>query len=176
MENIKQTHKQPKYRVVEPSPTTVSTAQLLHQRLWIIAEEGQKDGKTQGIMEFAVRLCLLVMPDTTSIKPHQHDWINVSWTRLTPMEMPKWTGKSLNSIQRTMHNWGMLGVEEMVFPREKHTNWLLSNAQPWKHSYKEHYMGWTDYIFRNLYVDIHTRVCGKTISEKEKERRDAIIL
>ena len=50
-----------------------------------------------------MRLCLLVISETTSIKSHQSDSLNMSWTRTIPIDMPKWVGKnpwSLNPIRK----------------------------------------------------------------------------
>lgn len=45
------------------------------------------------IKEFALRLYLLEMSEATPIKSHSHDCPNTSLTRMTAINMPKWTGR-----------------------------------------------------------------------------------
>ena len=47
----------------------------------------QKDCKSQKIMQFSVRLCLLVMSETAPIKSHKHHCLN----RMSPTGMSKWS-------------------------------------------------------------------------------------
>ena len=54
----------------------------------------QKDCKSQGIRECAVRVCLLVMSEATPIKSHQHGCLNMSQTRITTKGIPKQAGKT----------------------------------------------------------------------------------
>lgn len=57
--------------------------------------------------EFAVILWLLVLPEAITIKSHQHDFLNISWTRRIPISMPKWMRErpqGLTSAQRTTGN------------------------------------------------------------------------
>lgn len=80
------------------------------ETLW---KRGQKDRKNQKTKEFTVRLCLLIMSQATSITPDWHDCPNVSWARMTPIDMPKWTGEERGAS--TLYNpipgsRGMLGV------------------------------------------------------------------
>ena len=80
---------------------------IKHSLLWVwrtLWKRGLKDGKSQRIREFPMRLCLLVRTETTSTKSHYYDHWNVSWTRTTPMGMPKRTkgsSQGLNHLQRT---------------------------------------------------------------------------
>lgn len=56
-------------------------------------KEGQRHCKGQSI-RFAVRLCLLAISEAAPLKSHKHDYTNVSWTRITPINMPKQTKES----------------------------------------------------------------------------------
>jgi hypothetical protein len=60
-----------------------------------------------------LELCLADMTDWTGAEQGGHQWT------------ANWTGKSqrgLNPTQRAVDNWGELGVGEVVFPREEHTD------------------------------------------------------
>lgn len=59
----------------------------------ILLKRSQKDFKSQRIWEFAVRLCLLLIVEAIPIKSHKHDCPNLSWTRITPMDMTNWMGE-----------------------------------------------------------------------------------
>ena len=48
----------------------------------------QKDGKSQRIREFALRLCLLVISEARYVKYHHHECENVSRTRTPAIDMP----------------------------------------------------------------------------------------
>lgn len=67
------------FRVVEPSRNgcTYKTppACKAQEALW---KRGRKDCESQGIGEFLVRLCLLDRSEATSVKTHQHDYLNTS--------------------------------------------------------------------------------------------------
>lgn len=54
----------------------------------------QKDCKSRGIKDLAVRLCLLGTPEAPAAKPHQRDHPNVRGTRMTPKNIPNSSGKS----------------------------------------------------------------------------------
>lgn len=74
---------------------------------------GQKDFKSQWIKEFAVKLCLPVMPEASVIKSQQHDSLNMSlaWIRRSPSKLKKNDKQSRNaergeaSLPRKEHNW-----------------------------------------------------------------------
>lgn len=51
-----------------------------------ILEEEWKDRKSQGIREYAVKLCLLATFNTTSINFHQYNSPNMSLTRMIPID------------------------------------------------------------------------------------------
>lgn len=53
-------------------------------------KRGQKNCKNR---DFSARFCLLVISGATPIGSHQHDCLNVSWTRMMPGNMPNWTGR-----------------------------------------------------------------------------------
>lgn len=103
--------------------TPVPKAQgTMQKRVW------WKDYKSQRLRKI-VRLYLLVMSAVTPIKSHQYDFLNMSWTRMTPMDRLKWTEKSplcLKSMQRTTGTWGKLGARDVIFLSEEHTNQLPS--------------------------------------------------
>lgn len=50
----------------------ISTKQVPHLRLRKHYEKGVEERKSQIIREFAMRLCLLIMLESTSIKSHEH--------------------------------------------------------------------------------------------------------
>lgn len=63
------------------------------------------------------------MSEPTPIKSYKHDCLNVSWTRTTLMGMPKWTGKTHKNLHRELQaTEEKLGVGEVVFPKEEHTD------------------------------------------------------
>ena len=71
--------------------------------------------------EFSVRLCLLVTSEAAPIRSYQHGCPIISWTKMTPIDMPNWTEKSpwgLNPTQRTTGNWGELQEERQSSPGE----------------------------------------------------------
>lgn len=43
-------------------------------------------------------MCLLVASETTQIKSHQHDFLNMSWTRMK-INMVKWVEKARKSMK-----------------------------------------------------------------------------
>lgn len=68
---------------------------------------GQKDHRSQKIKKFDVRLYLLVISEVMPIKSHEHECLNMDWTRTTPTDLPKWKLESpwvLNPTQRTAGN------------------------------------------------------------------------
>ena len=71
------------------------------------------------------------------------------------MNMAKWMGKrpqGLNPTKNTVDDRGKLGVEEVVLPREEHTNWLSTD----KNSSLKAYMKVTLNEFNRLYLGVHT--------------------
>lgn len=62
------------------------------------------------------------MAEGTPIRSHQHDDLKMNRTR-TAVDMLKWTMESLGA--RTAGKSGILRVEERVFSREEHRNWLF---------------------------------------------------
>ena len=84
---------------------------------------------SQGIREFAVRLCLLVISKATSIKSYQQGCPNVSRTRTTPMGVLISMSKSprgLDPTQLATGNGEKPRARKAVLTREDHTNWLSS--------------------------------------------------
>ena len=49
----------------------------------------EREVKSPGIREFAVRLYILGMSDITFIRSYKHGCLNMSQTRTTPKDMPK---------------------------------------------------------------------------------------
>lgn len=43
-----------------------------------IAGEGQNECQSQGIKEFALRLCHIAMSEDTPVKSHQHDCLSMN--------------------------------------------------------------------------------------------------
>ena len=82
METITENLNQSECRVVEPSPKDAFTVQLLHLRLKDHCRRGDRKIVRSKGQEFAVRLCLLIMTEATSIKSHQHDCLSMSWARI----------------------------------------------------------------------------------------------
>jgi hypothetical protein len=128
MEMITENHNQLKGRVVEPSPNGYSY-KVPHPHLVRLRacfqKRRQKGCKRQRIGEFAVRLCLLVTSETALIKSLQHHWPHLSWTRMPSMNTSNWTKRSswdLSPTRRTTDNWRRLGMGEVAFPKEEHTN------------------------------------------------------
>lgn len=67
-----------------------------------LQKKGQRYYK---IRLFVMRLCLLIMSETTPVKTHAHDCPNMSWSRMATIGMPKQTRKDLwdlNPIQRSI--------------------------------------------------------------------------
>lgn len=65
-------------------------------------------------------MCQVASEDTLT-KFHWHDCPNLSWTRTTPLDTPKWTGKSpqdLNLTQGTVGNTEKIRVGEGSSPGE----------------------------------------------------------
>lgn len=117
----------------------------------------------QSIKEFSVRVCLLVISQAILIKFLQHIW--PVWAK---HGWHKWAYQSRFKSPSTLHikNWGVLGVADVVFLREEHTN-LLINV---KWSALKIYTHLTLYILNRLdvwiYRYINIYVCAITISKK----------
>lgn len=95
-----------------------------------------KDFKSQ----FAVRLCLLAISEATSMKTHQLDCPNVSWTNKNSTSEHAKLDRSkleslwgLNPTQKNIGTRGRRGVVEVAFPREEYNSWL-SSAKWWEPS------------------------------------------
>lgn len=76
-----------------------------------------------------MRLCLLVMSQSVTIKSHQHGCLNMSKDNT---DRHKVDGRKPTRLtQRTTSNLGMLRVGVTVFSRKVYSNWLsMTNAQP----------------------------------------------
>lgn len=87
-----------------------------------LSEMKSKDDKSQKTKDCSVKLCFLVSSEITSIKSHQHDHPNMSWTRLrTRSGHAKEKGKvcKASALHKgefiaVLHvvNWRKLGVEK----------------------------------------------------------------
>jgi hypothetical protein len=51
-------------------------------------KKAKKDCKSQRIGEFAMRLCLQITSENITIDSQKHYFINVSWIRITAMNIP----------------------------------------------------------------------------------------
>lgn len=60
----------------------------------------------------------LAMLETTYTKSHQHNYLNICWTRTATIVMPKQTGEALEASTLYL---GRLR-EEKLFSREEHAN------------------------------------------------------
>lgn len=94
------------YRVVEHCSNGYIHKTFLHLRLREHWGQVQRDCKSQEIKEFAVRLCHLIVSEATPTRSHQHDCLNLSWTRATSIDTPQCTesGRGLSPIQRNTGN------------------------------------------------------------------------
>lgn len=93
------------------------------------AIEAGKNCKSRRIREFFVRLCILVVPESTPIKSHQNDYQKVNSTRMIPVNMPSFMWKNSGGVkptQCTTSNWTKVGVEEVVLTRDGHNSWFAS--------------------------------------------------
>ena len=90
-----------KGRVVDSSPNGYIYKTIPTPKAQEIVHKRWKDCKSQKAREFAVRLYLLVISEATPIKSHQHDCLNMSWTRMAAMHMPNWTEKSPRGLKLT---------------------------------------------------------------------------
>ena len=72
----------------------------------------RKDCKKQRIREFTVRLCFLIMSEATLMKSLQHDSLNTSLIRITPVDMESGWGKFQEAatlqkyLEAAEENWG----------------------------------------------------------------------
>lgn len=89
----------------------------------ILQKIEQKDCKSQGIRECAVRVCLLIMSEATPIKSRQHGCLIMSQTRTTK-DMPKQAGKTPQASIR--HKNCRPLRDKSVFHREEYSNWLFN--------------------------------------------------
>lgn len=124
---ITESHNQLNCRDVKPSFNlhicNTTPALKVRETLW---KKGQKDCKNQKIREFAVRFCPLIMSQAILIKSLQHHCLNISWTRMTLMDMSTWTGTSLQDGKPTQR---IIGSKECwdrrgVLPQARTQNWL----------------------------------------------------
>lgn len=110
-------------------------------------EEGS--GKL-GKSVLTVTLCLLTKSEAIPIKSHQNDYPNMSWERMTLIDVPKYTEKCPQGLikQGTLGTKGTLRTREIVFIREQHTNdYPISNGQSWKYECKWNYTDWASYSY-----------------------------
>lgn len=78
-------------------------------------KRGRKFVRVRGLV-----CCEIVCPSNVrSCIKYQHACPNVSWERMAPTDMPKWTGAHEALTQITTGNWKFLGVGGIVFPREE---------------------------------------------------------
>lgn len=77
---------------MESSPSRYVYNTLL-KAYWTLEKRAWNDYKNQRIKEFTVTLYLLVMSETTFIKPQQHDYLKMNWKR-TIVGLLKWMGKA----------------------------------------------------------------------------------
>lgn len=96
----------------------------------------------------------------THIIPHQHDFLNMIWTRKITINKPKWTGEipsGHNPTQRTRGYKGMLGVREIVLSVEEHIDWL-SNTK-WSALKKMHRSIILQVVFRDMCIHLYILTC-----------------
>lgn len=132
--------------VVEPSSSGHISTMLSHLRFRDITEE-----EAQRTKEPVCCDCLLLISETRSIKLHQQDHQNVSWTRITPRNMQKWTGKTNNNMASVLHNelqtWGDLATGGVPSLGKEPTNCCpVMHGQPRTQIYMEDCMDSTSYI------------------------------
>lgn len=86
-------------------------------------EEGQKDGKSQGIRDFAVRFCFLVISEATfTVSPTGPPKCELNRDEINGranMEEGVEAGV-LSPLQRAKGSYGMLRTAELANPREEH--------------------------------------------------------
>lgn len=68
-----------------------------------ILEEEWKDRKSQGIREYAVKLCLLATFNTTFVNFHHYNSPNMSLTRMIPIDRTNWTKIKKTHKALTLH-------------------------------------------------------------------------
>lgn len=82
--------------------------------------ERLQDAEDQGVW------CEIVSPRNVrdTMKSHQHDSLNTSWTRMIPMCMATQTGKAHEASARhtTTGNQDILRAGKIVFPMEEHAS------------------------------------------------------
>lgn len=71
-------------------------------------------------------VCLLATSEAACTTSHQHDCLNRSWTRMTPIGLPKWIGDCCNSI---------LTIEMLLCAWWHHTDSLKSGMEAGKQSF-----------------------------------------
>lgn len=128
METATEKQNQSKYRVVEPSPNgyiyKISPQWSLkgyHRSSW------WKDCKNQWVRDFAVIVSSSNVWNYAH-NSHRYDCLNMSWTKMAPMDMSKWARKSPWRPQHYVRITGSWAKREVVFPREEHTNRLSSDT------------------------------------------------
>lgn len=93
-------HYQPKCRAVEPRPKgyICKTISALKAQ-WSLQKRRWKVFKNQRIANFAVSLWLIVMLKAVTTRTHQFGCLNMSWQRITTIDMLKWP-LELSCLQR----------------------------------------------------------------------------
>lgn len=103
-------------------------------------------------LEFTVRQSILVLSAATSIRSPQHDYLNMSWTKMI-LDMIEWTGQrpqSHNITQRTTDEKNSKSRRKKPFPEKWHTKW----ADP------KTYIQVTIHRLSRLCLEIHSCMCA----------------
>lgn len=123
---------------------------------WSLQMKGWKDCKR--IRRVSVRLCHQAMSEATSIKTHQHNYLNKNWTRTTAVDMVKWTRENPRpqpymKNSRQLRNADLLTGGKTAFTREENTNWLIIKLLIWDTSFL--YVGTQCFPLRTAFNVLH---------------------
>lgn len=152
-------HNQSKFRVVGKMLQRVFT-----KKVWGTLEERVEDCEGWKIMEFAVRLCLLIMSEATNIMSHLHDprhKLNKDNNRQV-----KWMAKSPRGYTKNFRQRGMLRMGEIKSSPGKNmpTNYPLEMVSP--ENTQEYHYGDCLVLIRDTYTctDAYMHVTTITVT------------
>lgn len=113
------------------------TASLLKAQ-WTLEKGQQEVCKNQGIVEFPVKLCFQITSEPTHTKSHPHDYLSMSFLRMTPMDTGPWLlFLFVNSFKCEINYESFLWVglweyfQEKVTERERPSDKLDSSLWQW---------------------------------------------
>lgn len=119
------------------------------------------------------------MSEGTAIKSHQNDHLNLSWTRVRPLEVPADAEKPMRHPQ--LHTKTYRSLKNAGGGQRTASNYQIPNSYENIHTHK--HMGWAGHIHIYTYTHTYTQSCICTYTcitcislrgREERERRNVM--